>query len=186
MQNNKWLYLSLVFALLIAGFIIGWTTKPVGKQGELYSIKIQDTLKTTSVQYKIVPGSDYNIDSLITVINQFWKDSLKNMYGKGLFEAKYSKEDAQGKREYTLASRIPIDPESQLIVDEDLKIPKRTLSLLAVINTSLVGSVGLKYYMIDSKCISLSGIFSGDYLINKKSWSPCGKLELEMRFPGLK
>ena len=182
MQNNKWLYLSLVFALLIAGFIIGWTTKPVGKQGELYSIKIHDTLKTTSVQYKIVPGSDYNIDSLITIINQFWKDSLKNMYGKGLFESKFSKVDDFGKREYTLDSRIPIDPQSSLIVDEDLKIPKRTLSLLAGINTSLVGSVGLKYYMIDSKCISLSGIFSDDYLINKKSWTPNARIELEILY----
>src|ERR1039457_1429324 len=156
MQNNKWLYLSLVFALLIAGFIIGWTTKPVGKQGELYSIKIHDTLKTTSVQYKLVLGTDYNIDSLITVINQFWKDSLKNLYGKGLFESKFSKVDDFGKREYTLDSRIPIDPQSSLIVNEDLKIPRRTLSLLSGINISLVGSVGLKYYMIDSKCISLS------------------------------
>ena len=186
MQKNNILWWTMVIALLLVGFIIGWTTKTSDTVKDPYIVKIHDTLKTASFQYKIVPGADYNIDSLITVINQFWKDSLKNMYGKGLFEAKYSKEDAQGKREYTLASRIPIDPESQLIVDEDLKIPKRTLSLLAGINTSLVGSVGLKYYMIDSKCISLSGIFSGDLLIDKKTWSPCGKLELEMRFPGLK
>ena len=182
MQNNKWLYLSLVFALLLTGFIIGWVAKPSETVKDPYLVKIHDTLKTTSVQYKIIPGTDYNIDSLITVINQFWKDSLKNMYGKGLFEAKYSKEDAQGKREYTIASRIPIDPESSLIVDEDLKIPKRTLSLLAGINTSLVGSVGLKYYMIDSKCISLSGIFSDDYLINKKSWTPNARIELEILY----
>src|ERR1035438_10458091 len=107
MQNNKWLYLSLVFALLLTGFIIGWVAKPSETVKDPYLVKIHDTLKTTSVQYKIIPGTDYNIDSLITVINQFWKDSLKNMYGKGLFEAKYSKADALGKREYTLASRIP-------------------------------------------------------------------------------
>ena len=182
MQNNKWLYLSLGFAILIIGFIVGWTTKPAGKQTESGTIKIHDTLKTTSVQYKIIPGTEYNIDSLITVINQFWKDSLKNMYGKGLFESKFSKSDDFGKREYTLDSRIPLDPESSLIVDEDLKIPKRTLSLLAGINTSLVGSVGLKYYMIDSKCISLSGIFSDDYLINKKSWTPNARIELEILY----
>jgi hypothetical protein len=108
------------------------------------------------------------------------------MYGKGLFESKFSKTDNLGIRNYTYTSRIPLDPESSLIIDEDIKYPKRTLSLLAGMNTGLIGSIGLKYYMIDSKCISLSGIFSGDYLIDKKTWSPCGKLELEMRFPGLK
>ena len=182
MQNNKWLYLSLVFALLIIGFIIGWTTKPTGTQKESYSIKIHDTLKTTSVQYKIVPDTDYNIDSLITVINQFWKDSLKNLYGKGLFQAKYSKEDAQGKREYTLSSRIPLDPESQLIVDESFVFPKKTLGIIAGINTGLVGSVGLKYYIHDSKHFSFTGIVSGDYLLDKKFWQPCARIELEYRF----
>jgi hypothetical protein len=182
MQNNKWLYLSLVFALLLAGFIIGWTTKPSGKVKESYAIKIHDTLKTTSVQYKIVPGTDYNIDSLITVINQFWKDSLKNMYGKGLFQAKYSKEDAQGKREYTLESRIPLDPESQLIVNESFTFPKKTFGLIAGINTYLVGSFGLKYYFIDHKNYSLSGYASGDYEFVKKSWTPNAKIELEIGF----
>ena len=182
MQKDNILWWTMVIALLLTGFIVGWTTKPTETIKDPYAIKIHDTLKTTSVQYKIIPDADYNIDSLITTINQFWKDSLKNMYGKGLFESKFSKSDALGTRSYTLASRIPIDPESQLIIDEDLKIPKRTLSLLAGINTSLVGSVGLKYYMIDSKCISLSGIFSGDYLINKKSWTPNARIELEILY----
>src|SRR5664280_1353168 len=155
MQNNKWLYLSLVFALLLAGFIIGWTTKPTGKQKESLSVKIHDTLKTTSVQYKIIPGTDYNIDSLITVINQYWKDSLKNMYGKGLFQAKYSKQDAQGKREYTLASRIPLDPESQLTVDESFTFPKKTFALVGSIGNST--ALSIKYYLHDSPKFSFSG-----------------------------
>ena len=182
MQKDNILWWTMVIALLLTGFIVGWITKPTETIKDPYTIKIHDTLKTTSVQYKIIPGDDYNIDSLITIINQFWKDSLKNIYGKGLFESKFTKSDALGTRSYTLASRIPIDPQSSLIVDEDLKIPKRTLSLLAGINTGLLGSIGLKYYMIDSKCISLSGIFSGDYLINKKSWTPNAKIELEMKF----
>src|ERR1035438_6430742 len=85
----------MVIALLLAGFIIGWTTKPSETIKDPYLVKIHDTLKTTSVQYKIIPGTEYNIDPLITVINQFWKDSLKNMYGKGLFESHYSKADAR-------------------------------------------------------------------------------------------
>src|ERR1035441_1017370 len=130
MQKNNILWWTMVIALLLAGFIIGWTTKPSGKVKETCSIKIHDTLKTSSIQFKIIPGTDYNIDSLITVINQFWKDSLKNMYGKGLFESKFSKSDDLGTRSYTLASRIPLDPESQLIVDEYFTFPKRTFGLL--------------------------------------------------------
>jgi hypothetical protein len=182
MQKNKWLLLSLVFAILIIGFIIGWSAKPVGKQTGSGTIKIHDTLKTASVQYKIIPGADYNIDSLITVINQFWKDSLKNIYGKGLFESRFSKSDDLGTRNYTYTSRLPPDPQSSLIIDEALKYPKRTLSLLVGTDTRLQRSIGLKYYVIDSKHISLSGIFSGDYLADKKTWSPCGKVELEILY----
>src|ERR1035437_1651785 len=182
MQKNNMLWWPIVIALLLTGFIIGWTTKPSKTVKDPFTVKIHDTLKTTSVQYKIIPGADYNIDSLITVINQFWKDSLKNMYGKGLFQAKYSKEDALGKREYTLASRIPLDPESQLIVDESFVFPKKTIGLIAGINTGLVGSVGLKYYIHDSKHFSFTGIVSGDYLLDKKFWQPCARIELEYRF----
>src|ERR1039457_6879517 len=113
MQKNNLPYLAIAVALLLTGINILCHSREGGNP-----ITIHDTLKTTSVQYKIIPGTDYNIDSLITVINQFWKDSLKNMYGKGLFESKFSKSDDLGTRSYTLASRIPIDPESQLIVDE--------------------------------------------------------------------
>jgi hypothetical protein len=180
MQKNNMLWWTMVIALLLAGFIIGWTTKPTSKQKETLSIKIHDTLKTTSVQYKLVPGTDYNIDSLITVINQFWKDSLKNMYGKGLFQAKYSKEDVLGKREYTLASRIPLDPESQLTVDETFVFPKKTFGLVGSIGYSV--SLGLKYYIVDSKHFSLSGLVTGDYQLLKKEWSPNARLELEYKY----
>jgi hypothetical protein len=182
MQNNKWIYLSLVFALLIIGFIIGWTTKPTGKQKESCSIKIHDTLKTTSVQYKIVPGTNYNIDSLITVINQFWKDSLKNLYGKGLFESKFSKTDDLGTRNYTYTSRLPPDPAGSLIIDESFVFPKKTFGLIGSIATNLSVSLGLKYYIHDSKHFSFTGIVSGNYLLDKKSWQPCGKLELEYKY----
>jgi hypothetical protein len=177
MQNTQvnW---KLVIVLLIAGFITGWYV--CHSHVKVNPITIHDTLKTTSVQYKIISGTDYNIDSLITVINQFWKDSLKNMYGKGLFEAKYSKEDALGTRSYTLASRIPIDPQSTLIIDEDLKIPKRTFALIGCVGTST--SLGLKYYIVDAKHFSFSGLVYGDYLLDKKSWFPSGRLELEYLF----
>jgi len=180
MQNNKWLLLSLVFALLIIGFIIGWATKPSGKQKETMSVKIHDSLKTTSVQYKIIPGTDYNIDSLITVINQFWKDSLKNLYGKGLFESKFSKTDDLGKRDYTLTSRIPLDPESQLIVDESFTFPKKTFALVGSLGSS--ASLGLKYYLNDSPKFSFSGQVGYEYLLAIKNWNYCARFELEYKF----
>jgi hypothetical protein len=172
----------MVITLLLAGFITGWVTKPSQTVKDSFTVKIHDTLKTASVRYKILPGTDYNIDSLITVINQFWKDSLKNMYGKGLFESRFTKSDDLGTRTYTYTSRIPPDPESSLIIDEELKYPKRTFGLLIGADTRLQRSIGLKYYMIDSKHISLSGIFSGDYLVDKKSWSPNAKVELEILY----
>jgi hypothetical protein len=180
MQTNNWLYWSLIFALLLTGFIIGWTTKPTETVKDPFTIKIHDTLKTTSVQYKIIPGADYNIDSLITTLNQFWKDSLKNMYGKGLFESKFTKSDALGKREYTLASRIPIDPESQLIIDESFVFPKKSFALIGSIGYS--ASLGLKYYVLDTKNISISGFVLCEYLLDKKLWQPNAKIELEYVF----
>ena len=125
MQNTKFII------VLIIGIIIGYVChsrlachprsfachpRESGDLGEKL-IKIHDTLKTLSVQYKIIPGSDYNIDSLTFAINQFWKDSLKNMYGKGLFQTQFQKEDKLGKRTYTLESRIPVDPMASLAPD---------------------------------------------------------------------
>ena len=180
MQKNNILWWTMVIALLLAGFIIGWTVKPSTTAKDPFTIKIHDTLKTKSVQYKIIPRAAFNIDSLITVINQFWKDSLKNMYGKGLFQAKYSKEDELGTREYLLTSRIPLDPESQLIVDESFIFPKKTFGLVGSIGTS--ASLGLKYYIVDSKCFSLSGFVLESYLFNDKCWKPNIGIECEYRF----
>jgi hypothetical protein len=180
MPKTNLLWWTLVIALLLAGFILGWATKPSDTVKESYAVKIHDTLKTTSVQYKIIPGSYYNIDSLITTINQFWKDSLKNMYGKGLFESKFTKSDDLGTRNYTYTSRIPPDPASQLIVDESFTFPKKSFALVGSIGYS--ASLGLKYYIIDSKHFSFTGLVSGEYLLNKKLWQPNGRLELEMNF----
>ena len=180
----------MVIALLLAGFITGWychSRSPLGHSREGgnpitngHLITIHDTLKTTTVRYKIIPGTDYNIDSLITVINQFWKDSLKNMYGKGHFESKFSKSDDLGTRSYTLASRIPLDPESQLTVDESIVFPKKTIGLVGSIGYS--ASIGLKCYIVDSKHFSFSGLVSSDYKLDKKFWIPNARLELEMKF----
>src|SRR5664280_1628952 len=165
MPKTNLLWWTLVIALLLAGFILGWAVKPSDTVKESYAVKIHDTLKTTSVQYKIIPGADYNIDSLITTINQFWKDSLKNMYGKGLFESKFSKTDDLGVRNYTYTSRLPPDPQSSLIIDESFTFPKKTFGLIGSIATNLSASLGLKYYIHDSKHFSFTGIVSGDYLI---------------------
>ena len=177
------LWWTMVIALLLAGFITGWfchSSDARHSSGGGNLVTIHDTLKTTSVQYKIIHGTDYNIDSLITVINQFWKDSLNNMYGKGHFESKFSKVDDIGTRSYTFASRIPLDPESQLIVNESFVFPKKTIGLVGSIGYST--ALGIKYYIIDYKSISLSGLFTGDYLLDKKIWIPNARLELELKF----
>jgi hypothetical protein len=179
MQNNK-LIKWLILAAIVIGFITGWFTRPAGSPANCQTVKIHDTLKTSAVSYKILPGVNYNIDSLTNSINQFWKDSLKSLYGKGLFQAKYLKEDELGKREYTFSSRIPLDPQSQLIVDESFIFPKKTFSLVAGIGYS--ASFGLKYYVLDTRHLSISGHITGDYEFVTKKWSPNAKLELEYLF----
>ena len=180
MQTNNWIWWSLIFALLLTGFIIGWTTKPSETVKDPFTIKIHDTLKTTSVQYKIIPGADYNIDSLITTINQFWKDSLKNMYGKGLFESKFSKSDALGTRNYTYTSRIPPDPASSLIIDESFIFPKRTFGLVGCIGSTT--ELSLKYYLHDSPKFSFSGQAGYGYMFATKDWNYTARFELEYKF----
>jgi hypothetical protein len=179
MQNNK-LILWLIIAAIVIGFITGWFTRPAGSKTSYQTIKIHDTLKTSTTTYKLLPGVNYNIDSLTTAINQFWKDSLKTLYGKGLFESHFSKSDDLGTRSYTLASRIPIDPESQLIIDESFTFPKRTFGLIGSLGSS--ASLGLKYYIHDSPKLSFSGQFGGEYSFPVKGWNYNARLELEYKF----
>lgn len=179
MQNNK-LILWLITAAIVIGFITGWFTKPAGSVTNYQTIKIHDTLKTSAVSYKILPGVNYNIDSLTNSINQFWKDSLKSLYGKGLFQSRFTKSDDLGTRSYTLASRIPIDPASQLIIDESFTFPKRTFGLIGSLGSS--ASLGLKYYIHDSKNLSLSGFVMEGYVFNDKCWKPNIGIECEYKF----
>lgn len=180
MQNNK-LINWLILAAIVIGFITGWFIKPAGSKTICQTVKIHDTLKTSAVSYKILPGVNYNIDSLTNSINQFWKDSLKTLYGKGLFQSRFTKSDDLGTRTYTLDSRIPIDPESQLIIDESFTFPKRTFGLFVGLSTQ-TGNMGLKYYVLDGKRFSLIGFMSGEYLIDKKLWCSKAGIELEYRF----
>ena len=179
MQNNK-LILWLIIAAIVMGFITGWFTRPAGSKTAYQTIKIHDTLKTSTTSYKILPEANYNIDSLTTAINQFWKDSLKSIYGKGLFESHFSKSDDLGTRSYTLASRIPLDPESQLIIDESFTFPKRTFGLVGSLGSS--ASLGLKYYIHDSPKFSFSGQFGGEYKFAIKDWNYNARFELEYKF----
>jgi hypothetical protein len=179
MQNNKNI-MWLIIAAIVIGFITGWFIKPAGSKTAYQTIKIHDTLKTSTTTYKILPGVNYNIDSLTTAINQFWKDSLKTLYGKGLFESHFSKSDDLGTRSYTLASRIPLDPESQLIIDESFTFPKRTFGLIGSLGSS--ASLGLKYYIHDSPKFSFSGQFGGEYKFAIKDWNYNARLELEYKF----
>jgi len=196
MQNNNLVFWVLLAACLAAGFISGWTIKEcvsgnegfVNKAGRV--VKVHDTIKTPVVEYRIIPGADYNVDSLVNVVNQFWKDSLKNLYGKGLFEAKFTKEDKLGKREITLESRIPVDPFAEIIIDEELKLPevypRRRFGIYGGVEIRLVngiaGVLGAKYYILDYKNFSLAGSAERNYIINKKEWQPVGRIEAEVRF----
>jgi hypothetical protein len=147
-------------------------------------------MKVPQVEYRIIPGTEYNIDSLTEVINKSWKDSLKELYGKGLFEAKFVKEDKTGKREITLESRIPVDPEMGIIIDEELKLPevypKRRFGILGGVafelRDGIAGHVGVKYYVLDFKHFSLAGSAEGRYLLSNRTWEPRGRIEAEVRF----
>jgi hypothetical protein len=196
MQNNNLVFWVLLAACLAAGFISGWTIKEcvsgnvgfVNKAGGI--VRVHDTIKTPVVEYRIIPARDYNVDSLVNAVNQFWKDSLKNLYGKGLFEAKLTKSDKLGKREFTLESRIPVDPFAEITIDEELKLPEvypqRRFGIYGGVEIRLVngiaGVLGAKYYILDYKNFSLTGSAEGNYLINKKEWQPVGRIEAEIRF----
>ncbi len=130
MKNNNLVFGVLLAASLAAGFITGWTIKQCtsGSDYVFYKpggvVRIHDTIKTRAVEYRIIPGRSYNVDSIVESVNRAWKDSLKSLFGKGLFEAKFVKEDGFGKREVTLESRIPVDPEAEITLDEQLKLPE--------------------------------------------------------------
>jgi hypothetical protein len=195
MQNNNSVFWLLLLATLTAGFISGWTIKESTSDTKGYIntsglfVKVHDTIQTPGIEYRIIPGKSYNVDSIVNSLNQFWKDSLKNLYGKGLFESKFTKEDQLGKREISLTSRIPIDPEAGITFDEQLKLPevypKRTFGIFAGLSYELrneiAGSVGLKYYLLDFRNFSLSLSAKGNYLITNKQWYPCLKLETELK-----
>jgi hypothetical protein len=169
-----------IIILFLLGILIGWFLPDCHSPGVSNPITIHDTLKLPTVSYKLLPGAYYNVDSLTAVINQYWKDSLKNLYGHGLFESKFSKVDEIGKRDYTLSSRIPIDPQSSLIVDEAFVFPKRTFGIIGSLGTKV--GMGLKYYIVDSKRFSFTGLVTGDYVLDKKCWTPNVQLECEYRF----
>ena len=191
MHNNTLFFYLLFFSSLLAGFISGWTLKDcsTGSGNAIYKsagvIKLHDTILTPLVRYKIIPGRKYNVDSILESINTSWKDSLKNLYGKGMFETKFTKENKLGIREITFDSRIPVDPEAVITIDEQLKLPevypKRTFGIFAGLNyeakNNLMGSFGLKYYLLDFHNFSLEC----KYLIMFKTWSSIASIEAELR-----
>jgi hypothetical protein len=173
-------------ALLIIGIIIGYfipdchSRQNANTQTAGQLVTIHDTLKIPAVQYKILSGTDFNIDSLVNVINQFWKDSLKNTYGHGQFETKFTKTDDHGTRNYTYTSRIPPDPASRLIVDESFIFPKRSFGLVGSLGN--LYALSLKYYIHDSPKFSLCGQFGYGYTVSLKDWNYCARFELEYKF----
>ena len=195
MKNNNLVFWVLISACLAAGFISGWTIKDyVSGNGRFVNmsggvIRVHDTIKTAMVEYRVIPGREYNIDSIVEALNQSWRDSLKEMYGKGLFEARFSQESNIGKREITLESRIPVDPEAVVTVDEELKLPevypKGGFGIIAGLgydtNAGLSGAFGIRYNILESKYFSLWGAGKGIYLFRNREWLPAINIEAELR-----
>jgi len=196
MNSNNSTFLIMIAACIAAGFISGWVLKSAACndsnsiQVKERILKIHDTIKTPVIAYKVMQGKSFNVDSLVSSLNEFWKDSLENLYGEGKFEAKFTKEDKLSKREITLDSRIPIDPEAELTFDEQLALPsiypKRTFGIYGGIGiisgSSITASLGAKYYILDYKNFSFTGSAGGNYMISKKEWQPEGKIEAELSF----
>jgi len=184
MKNNNLVFWVLVLGCLAAGFISGWTIKECVSDGKGFVdrsggvVKTHDTIKTGVVEYRIIPGTAYNVDSIVDAVNRAWKDSLKSLYGKGLFESKFTKEDNLGKREITLESRIPVDPKAEVTLTEELKLPEvypvRRFGLFGCAaygsKPGFEGSVGVRYYVMDFKNFSVSGSAEGKYEVNNLSW----------------
>jgi hypothetical protein len=197
MKNNNSLILSLAAVLLIAGIILGWVIKtntahaPKTISANTPVTIIHDTIKTPVINYKTIPGQTFNIDSLTSAINSFWKDSLKTLYGKGLFEAKFKSENNLGKHEFTLESRIPVDPLANLAIDEQLALPsvysKRSFGLYCGLTLTpengITGSLGAKYYILDYKNFSLTGSAGSLFPLKKAGlWGCFLNLSSELKF----
>jgi len=196
MNNSNLVSWVLLAGCLLAAFLSGWAIKDSESSNRDFAhtggpiIRIHDTLKVPLVEYRIIPGMEYNVDSIIEQVNQFWKDSLKEIYGKGLFEAKFVKEDNTGKREIEVESRIPIDPEAKVTIDEAIKLPevypKRTFGINAGLcyemKNKITGLIGLKYYLLDYRYFSFTGILEGRYSVNNLGWNPAVRVETEVRF----
>jgi len=181
---------------ILSGFICGWQlkgctygiNKSIKAGGSV--LRICDTIKIAEIEYKTIPGTEINIDSLESEINQYWRDSLKNLYGKGLFEASFIKEDKQKKEEINLESRIPIDPEAKIAIGEEITLPelysKRTLGIYGGLGyegiREIAGEIGIKYYLLDYKNFSIETEAEGQYLIKGKAWDAGGRIELELKF----
>jgi hypothetical protein len=196
MKNNNVIYLIVIAGCLISGFLFGWQIRgcSIGGKTSVTSgkslVQVHDTIKTKVIEYKYIPGTEYNVDSLVEVINTFWKDSLKSLYGKGMFEISFTKEDKLGKREIILESRIPIDPEAKIAIDEQLTMPevysKKTFGIYGGLgidmNSSIAGVIGGKYYIMDYRNFSTTGMIEGRYSIGNKSWKPGATVEMELKF----
>jgi len=196
MKNGNLVFMVLLAASLTAGFISGWVIKDCGfrNEGVVYKnggvLKVLDTIKIPVVEYRIIPGRSYNVDSLTEEINKAWKDSLKNLYGKGMFEAKFTKGDNVGKREITLESRIPIDPKAGITIEEELKsaevYPQREFGIFCgsgyVLMKEFILSAGFKYYLLDLRNFTLTASAGGLTVLNNKKWQPYGSLEIGVRF----
>jgi hypothetical protein len=196
MNNNNSIYLIIIAACITAGFISGWVIKSAACNESNSTqvmggvIKIHDTIKTPVISYKVIPGKSLNVDSLVLAVNEFWKDSLKNLYGQGKFEAKFVREDSKGKSEVRLESRIPIDPKAEVVIDEQFALPsvypKRSFGIYGAFGithgSSFSASLGAKYYILDYRNFSLSGSAGGKYLIACKTWHAIGRIEAEVKF----
>lgn len=192
---------GLALFLLVLIFFIGRWTKECTEKA---TITISDSLKAQGVNF--VPDTEVstngnkpiiilkkekaNIDSINRFWESFWKDSLKEQYGKGRFEVVTKKEDKYGSREYKFLSRTPPDPEGIFIVNEDLHLPviypSSTIGIFGGIENRFDKNIhlysGLKYYAIDTRHFQIYAKGEINYLLDEKKFGGNIRIQTEIRF----
>jgi hypothetical protein len=153
-------------------------------------IIIHDTVKTEPPKFEPDPQVRFNVDSLVSAINKFWQDSLKELYGRGFFVAEGKGETEYGDYDVKYRSRIPVDPEGEFIFDGNFTLPEiyaeSTIGIFAGIDNRFDKNIrlfgGLEYYIIDDKHFQLYPSGEVSYLLSDKKWDGSIKANVKLKF----
>jgi hypothetical protein len=181
-------YIIGLIVTLIIGGVIGWLSR--GTEIKKYPVVIHDTIQTKPPEFKPDMSVKFNVDSLTEAINQFWKDSLQELYGRGYFIASGEGLTEYGNYEYQFKSRIPVDPEGQFIFDGNFVLPEiyppSTVGIFGGVENRFDRNIrlfaGLKYYFIDTRHFQVYGSGEVNYLLQDKRWDGSIKASVELKF----